>query len=172
MTTAIPSIACLGVIGRNNNPMHISIFPSQDPITNNFAPIRTPLQFSLILSSTIDVFELRTRHNAISGGGLSGEYGLLQATNTGVRFVCVVDMRGRRVDSAAASSKQGLRDAELKPVFRAMQNAYVRLLQNPFYSPDEHAPLGGNGGKKITSRKFVDDMKRIGDGWTPGVVNL
>ncbi|VUC37496.1 unnamed protein product [Clonostachys rosea] len=183
MTTAIPSIACLGVIGRNNNPMHISIFPSQDPITNNFAPIRTPLQFSLILSSTIDVFELRTRHNAISGGGLSGEYGLLQAvddrlaaygyeTNTGIRFVCVVDMRGRRVDSAAASSKQGLRDAELKPVFRAMQNAYVRLLQNPFYSPDEHAPLGGNGGKKITSRKFVDDMKRIGDGWTPGVVNL
>lgn len=66
----------------------------------------------------------------------------------------------------------GLRDAELKPVFRAMQSAYVRLLQNPFYHPDEHAPLGGKGGRRITSKKFGDDMKRIGEGWTPGVTAL
>lgn len=93
-------------------------------------------------------------------------------TNTGVRLVCVVDMRGRRVDGSAARVAVGMRDAELKPVFKAMQNAYVRLLQNPFYDPDEHAPLGGRGGKKITSRKFADDMKRIGEGWTPGVTSL
>ncbi|KFH41685.1 hypothetical protein ACRE_075790 [Hapsidospora chrysogenum ATCC 11550] len=191
MTTAIPSIACLG-----NNPLHISIFPSYDPTTNTFAPIRTPLQFSLLLSSTIDVFELRAKHNAVSGVGLSGDFGLLQAvddrlaaygfeTNTGVRMVCVVDMRGRRAAAAAAAAatvgagsgsgvtaRPGLRDAELKPVFRAMQTAYVRLLQNPFYEPDEHAPLGGQGGKKITSRKFAADMKRIGEGWTPGVTSL
>ncbi|KAF4974351.1 hypothetical protein FDECE_18673, partial [Fusarium decemcellulare] len=66
MSTAIPSIACLGVIGRNNNPLHISIFPSLDPTTNTFAPIRTPLQFSLLLSSTIDVFDLRAKNNAVS----------------------------------------------------------------------------------------------------------
>lgn len=219
MTTAIPSIACLGVIGRNvrtpslqlvppnhhysawpakptnqNNPLHVSVFPSYEPSTNSFAPIRTALQFSLLLSSTIDVFELRAKANAASGVGLSGDVGLLHAiddrlaaygfeTNTGVRMVCVVDMRGRRVDAgmAAASGSSsssrspvgaGLRDAELKPVFRAMQTAYVRLLQNPFYEPDEHAPPGGRGGKRITSRKFVEDMKRIGDGWTPGVTNL
>ncbi|KAK7424396.1 hypothetical protein QQZ08_008655 [Neonectria magnoliae] len=186
MATAIPSIACLGLIGRNNNPLHISIFPSHDPTTNTFTPIRTPLQFSLLLSSSIDVFDLRAKHNAVSGVGLSGDFGLLHAvddrlaaygfeTNTGVRMVCVVDMRGRRVDSSAAGSRgvgAGLRDAELKPVFRAMQNAYVHLLQNPFYDPDEHAPLGGMGGKKITSRKFADDMKRIGEGWTPGVSTL
>ncbi|KAH7148750.1 Longin-like domain-containing protein [Dactylonectria macrodidyma] len=193
MATAIPSIACLGLIGRNNNPLHISIFPSHDPASNSFAPIRTPLQFSLLLSSAIDVFDLRAKHNAASGVGLSGDFGLLHAvddrlaaygfeTNTGVRMVCVVDMRGRRVDSSAVGGSgsgsgprgvgAGLRDAELKPVFRAMQNAYVRLLQNPFYDPDQHAPLGGMGGKKITSRKFADDMKRIGDGWTPGVTNL
>lgn len=94
-------------------------------------------------------------------------------------MVCVVDMRGRRVDGSvpvAAASRgaaaAGLRDAELKPVFRAMQSAYVRLLQNPFYDPDEHAPLGGRGGRKITSRKFAEDMKRIGEGWTPGVTSL
>lgn len=166
-----------------SNPLHVSIFPSYDPATHTFAPIRTPLQFSLLLSSTIDVFDLRARHNAISGVGLSGDVGLLQAiddrlaaygfeTNTGVRMVCVVDMRGRRAAASGATARPGLRDAELKPVFRAMQAAYVRLLQNPFYEPDEHAPLGGKGGKKITSRKFAEDMKRIGEGWTPGVTSL
>ena len=53
-----------------------------------------------------------------------------------------------------------------------MQAAYVRLLQNPFYDPDEHAPLGGRGGKKITSRRFSEDMRRIGERWAPGVTTL
>ncbi|KAL6856485.1 Sedlin [Trichoderma novae-zelandiae] len=233
MSAAIPSVACLGVIGRNNNPLHISIFPSYDPVANAFTPIRNPLQFSLLLSSTIDVFDLRSKNSTASG-----DFGLLHAiddrlaaygfeTNTGVRMVCIVDMRGRRVEAggtgtgtsaalggsgsgsgsgsggggaAAASSGSGggsstltgsssaaaaaaarsavgsvgagLRDAELKPVFRAMQGAYVRLLQNPFYDPDEHAPLGGKGGKRITSKKFGDAMKRIGEAWTPGVTAL
>ncbi len=186
----------------------MSIFPSHDTASNTLAPIRTPLEFSLLLSSTVDVFELRAKHNAASGVGLSGDFGLLHAvddrlaaygfeTNTGVRMVCVVDMRGRRVDgtvlrsggggpaaaaaAAAAASGgagggggggAGLRDSELKPVFRAMQNAYVRLLQNPFYEPDEHAPLGGRGGAKITSKRFTGDMRRIGEAWTPGVTSL
>ncbi|KAG6247851.1 hypothetical protein E4U23_003470 [Claviceps purpurea] len=86
-------------------------------------------------------------------------------------------MRGRRIDDAAArvvhpGGVAGLRDVELKPVFRAMQAAYVRLLQNPFYEPDEHAPLGGVGGKKIVSGRFEGDMRRIGEGWTPGVTSL
>lgn len=50
-----------------------------------------------------------------------------------------------------------------------MQTAYIKLLQNPFYDPDEHSPPNGAGGKKITSRKFAEDMKRIGDSWIPGV---
>lgn len=183
------------------------MFPSYDASTNTFAPIRTPLEFSLLLSSTVDVFDLRARSNAAAGTGLSGDVGLLHAvddrlaaygfeTNTGVRLVCVVDMRGRRAAAAAfspggsqdasagaaspptqqsggaAGARPGLRDADLKPVFRALQNAYVRLLQNPFYDPDEHAPLGGGGGKMISSNKFVDDVRRIGEGWTPGVTSL
>ncbi|KAG6026217.1 hypothetical protein E4U41_001320, partial [Claviceps citrina] len=78
MTIAIPSIACLGVIGRNNNPLHISVFPSHDPSTNTFTPIRTPLQFSLLLSSTIDVFELRAKASAAASGSgsRSGSAGL------------------------------------------------------------------------------------------------
>ncbi|KAL2016381.1 hypothetical protein VTK56DRAFT_3803 [Thermocarpiscus australiensis] len=213
MATAIPSIACLGVIGRNNNPLHTSIFPSYDPATNSLRPVRTPLQFALILSSTLDVFELRARHNAAAGVGLTGDLGLLHAVddrlaaygfenNTGTRFVAVVDMRGRRIDgdgalaaaaaaavadgrekriiagggsaaaAAAAAGSSGLREGEMRPVFRAMQAAYVRLMQNPFFDADEYSPPSGQGGKKITSRRFAEDMRRIGEGWAPGVTNL
>ena len=178
-----------------------------------------------------------------TNGPMSGEYGLLHAvderlaaygyeTNTGVKFVVVVDMRGRRIDSAAlqylsspssssttttsasahhggsdgAHQQQqqhhffpgeggaggvggrgdallarrrgmgaavvGLREGDMKVVFRAMQTAYVRLLQNPFYEPDEHAPLAGSGGRRITSKRFEGDMRKIGEGWTVGVTSL
>jgi hypothetical protein len=181
------------------------------------------LQFSLLLSSTLDVFDLRAKQSAVTGGTngpMSGEYGLLHAvderlaaygyeTNTGVKFVVVVDMRGRRIDSAAlpfssqsasentrdinsgggggvhggagkeapgrrrvGAAVVGLREGDMKVVFRAMQTAYVRLLQNPFYEPDEHAPLAGCGGRRITSRRFEGDMRRVGEGWTVGVTSL
>ncbi|ESA42260.1 hypothetical protein NCU12111 [Neurospora crassa OR74A] len=207
MATLIPSIACLGVIGRNNNPLHIQIFPSYDPSTNTYVAARTSLQFHLLLSSTLDVFDLRARRNAAAGVGLSGDFGLLHAvddrlaaygfeTNTGTKFVAVVDMRGRRVDgrgggggagghggggqqggltqggAAAAASSVGLREGEMKVVFKAMQTAYIKLLQNPFFDPDEHSPLSGTGGKKITSKKFAEDMRRIGENWRPGVTAL
>ncbi|TGJ76157.1 hypothetical protein E0Z10_g10907, partial [Xylaria hypoxylon] len=142
MATITPSIVCLGVIGRNNNPLHITIFPSYDTTTQTYAPVRTPLQFSLLLSGTLDIFEARSRHLAnpsgVSGGSmlLSGDLGLLHAiddrlaaygfeTNTGVKFVAVVDMRGRLAKNTTTGSRGGvgLRDNELKPVFRAMQTA-------------------------------------------------
>jgi hypothetical protein len=145
--TAIPSIACLGIIGKNvtidspnpnqslqstdeqqqNNPLHITLFPSA-PLN---APLRTPLQFSLLLASTLDIFESRSKSNASSGGGLSGDFGLLHAiderlaaygfeTNTGVKFVVVVDMRGRIVGEGVGGGKitpsVGLREGEMKLV--------------------------------------------------------
>ncbi|KAI0424080.1 Sedlin [Xylaria sp. FL1042] len=197
MANTIPSVACLGVIGRNNNPLHITIFPSYDTATQTYVPVRTPLQFSLLLSGTLDVFEARSRHMATPGGAgggsmlLSGDFGLLHAiddrlaaygfeTNTGVKFVAVVDTRGRLAKNNAAGTGGrasaggiggvGLRDNELKPVFRAVQTAYVRLLQNPFYDPDETTVLAG--AKRITSRKFGDEMRRIGEAWAPGVATL
>jgi hypothetical protein len=60
----------------------------------------------------------------------------------------------------------------MKPVFKAMQTAYVKLLQNPFYDPDEYSPPTGVGGKRITSRLFAQDMMRIGETWIPGVTSL
>ncbi|KAL3424612.1 hypothetical protein PVAG01_03893 [Phlyctema vagabunda] len=197
MSTAIPSVACLGVIGKNNNPLHISTFPSSSAIpsktTKNLsanpsppAPILTPLQFSLLLSSTLDIFEARTKNPSITPN-LSGDYGLLHAiderlaaygfeTNTGVKFVAVVDMRGRVVSEEVVNKNPGLalglREGEMKIVFKGMQQAYIKLLQNPFFDPDEHSPPSGKGGKKISSRKFVEDIRRIGENWMPGVGTL
>lgn len=183
------------VLTRNqqNNPLSITIFPSHDPATNtSTSPVRTPLQFSLLLSSCLDVFDLRLR-SSNTATSVSGDLGLLHAvderlaaygyeTNTGTRFIAVIDMRGRRADGrllaerggkgVAGAAAVGLREGELKPVFKAMQTAYVKLLQNPFYDPDEHSPPGGVGGKRITSRKFAEDLKKIGDGWIPGVTAL
>lgn len=121
-------------------------------------------------------------------------YGWL--TNTGVKIVIVVDMEGRpatALDTKAATAV-GLRDADVKPVslavrhgngtmltvrqaFRALQTAYIKLLRNPFYNPDEHSPVAANaeqkiGSTQITSRNFVREVKRIAEAWAPGVTNI
>lgn len=53
-----------------------------------------------------------------------------------------------------------------------MQAAYIRLLQNPFFDPDEYSPPTGRGGKKITGRNFIEDIRRIGETWRPGVATV
>lgn len=104
-------------------------------------------------------------------------YGWL--TNTSVKIIIVVDMEGRLATTAdiKSSATIGLRDADLKPAFRALQTAYIGLLRNPFYDPDEHSPVTANaeqrvGSTQITSRKFIQEIKRIGDTWAPGVTNI
>ncbi|KAI9853286.1 MAG: hypothetical protein M1824_001453 [Vezdaea acicularis] len=174
-----PSIACIGIIGKQNNPLHISLFP----------PTRSMLEFSLLLSSNLDIFEARIRPPL---NPVDQDFGLLQAvderlacygwmTNTGVKFVAVVDMEGRPAPSEGLGSGKavitGIRDSDLKPLFKAIQTAYVRLLQNPFYDPDEHSPLGPNGEPKvgstqITSQRFIREVRRIGDIWAPGITNI
>ncbi|KAF2490710.1 Sedlin [Lophium mytilinum] len=176
MAGRAPSIACIGVIGKQNNPLHISLFPPEK---------RAPLEFSLLLSSCLDIFEARLPRHTVDQ-----DFGLLQAvddrlsmygwlTNTGVKFVVVVDMEGRPATVAESrnSAVMGIRDADLKPAFRALQTAYISLLRNPFYDPDEHSPATANaeqrvGSTQITSRNFIREVKRIGDSWAPGVTNL
>lgn len=176
MSGRVPSIACIGIIGKHNNPLHISLFPAEE---------RAALEFQFLLSSSLDIFEARLPQKTADQ-----DFGLLQAvderlamygwlTNTGVKLVIVVDMEGRpatALDSKAATAV-GLRDADLKPAFRALQTAYIMLLRNPFYDPDEHSPITANaeqriGSTQITSRKFIKEVKRIADAWTPGVVNI
>ncbi|KAF1849967.1 Sedlin [Cucurbitaria berberidis CBS 394.84] len=172
MTGRVPSIACIGVIGKHNNPLHISLFPAEE---------RAPLEFQFLLSSCLDIFEARLPHKTADQ-----DFGLLQAvderlamygwmTNTGVKFVVVVDMEGRpatALDSKSATAV-GLRDADLKPAFRALQTAYIMLLRNAFYSP----PIAANieqrlGSTQITSRNFIREVQRIAGAWYPGVTNI
>jgi len=60
--------------------------------------------------------------------------------------------------------------------FKALQTAYIRLLQNPFYTPDEHTPMAVASGKGrgggITSRRFVGEVRRIGEVWRLGMANV
>jgi len=99
------------------------------------------------------------------GGGGGGGAGNADAGNTGGSGGAV------GTGPAAVVGAVGLRDGELKVVFRAMQTAYVRLLQNPFYDPEEGAKAGQPQQKRITSRRFAEEMRRIGDKWVPGGVN-
>lgn len=55
--------------------------------------------------------------------------------------------------------------------FHALQTAYIRLLRNPFYVPDDHNPKlsKGTGSLQITSPRFIKEVERIGKTWYPGI---
>ncbi|EEP80824.1 conserved hypothetical protein [Uncinocarpus reesii 1704] len=165
-----PSIACIGIVGKSDNLLHISVFQPHD---NN------QLEFSLALNSALDIFELRQRETSVDQ-----DFGLLHAlderfavygwlTNTKVKLLIIVDLGGKQTPEKFALLV-GLRDSDLKPAFRALQTAYVRLLQNPFYNPEE----GDADGKesmcniKIKDRRFIAEVNHIGETWAPGVLNL
>ena len=50
--------------------------------------------------------------------------------------------------------------------------AYIHLLQNPFYDPDELNSASGKFGMQITSKKFIDEIRRIGEVWQPGMTTI
>ncbi|KAL9107969.1 MAG: hypothetical protein Q9227_007184 [Pyrenula ochraceoflavens] len=179
-TIHTPSIACIG-----DNPLHISLFQPH---------LHRKLEFSFLLNSCLDIFDIRTNNKTIDQ-----DLGLLQAvderlacygwlTTTGIKFVIVVDMAGREVaeETVAEERKKkgasalpivGLRESDLKPAFRALQTAYIHLLQNPFYKPDDHRPMiiaktPGARSPEITNKKFIGEVQRIGKAWVPGVASV
>ena len=140
---------------------------------------------SFILNSSLDIFDIRTRAKT-----LDQDLGLLHAlderlaaygwlTNTGIKFIIIVDMMGRPSEDADSRKIQrvvGLRDAELKPAFRAVQTAYIQLLLNPFYTPEDKTPLqlANFEGRtaEIKSNKFTAELQRIGKMWYPGITSI
>ena len=137
-----------------------------------------------MLSSSLDIFEARLPEQTADH-----DFGLLQAlderlsmygwvTNTGVKFVIVVDMEGRESDATTSRNSVvlGIRDSDFKPAFRALQSAYIRLLRNPFYDPDDHSPLEPAPGQlrslQIMSPMFSKEVERIGHTWYPGIQTL
>ncbi|KAL8759853.1 MAG: hypothetical protein Q9184_003506 [Pyrenodesmia sp. 2 TL-2023] len=188
-----PSIACIGVIGKYNNPLHIALFPPH--LSNQGAH----LEFSFLLNASLDNFETRTRDHS----RVDQDLGMLQAvderlsiwgweTGTGTKFAIVVDMWGK---DGRPGTDFGVKGEDVRPVrwfpsamsirgpdrrtderadqaFKALQTAYIRLLQNPFYTPDDHTPMAAQSGRgrggEITSKRFIDEVNRIGASWRPG----
>lgn len=123
MDSRTPSVACIGFIGRNNNPLHISLFPSTGTSTGSGnQQDRDKLQYSFMLNSCLDIFEAR-----MPTKGLTQDFGLLHAlderiamygwmTNTGVKIVIVVDMEGAPAEGGKMAAGLGLRNSDLTPV--------------------------------------------------------
>lgn len=172
-----PAIACIGIIGQHDNPLHIALF---SPHEND------ELEMSFLLNSSLDIFDIRLRNKTIGQ-----DLGLLHAvderlatygwlTNTGIKFIIAVDMMGRPPAEAMSNASArnlppvlGLRDADLRPAFKAIQSAYIALLMNPFYTPEVRTPMqtmqATGKSAQITSKKFKTEMHRIGKIWYPGI---
>ncbi|KAL5050190.1 hypothetical protein BDW71DRAFT_121793 [Aspergillus fruticulosus] len=173
-----PRIACIGVIGKADNPLHISLFPPY---------LGSAIEFSFLLNSSLDIFEIRQKQTSIDQ-----DLGLLQAiderlatygwlTTTGVKFFIIVDMIGDQassgIDETQGSARSGFREADLKPAFRALQTAYIQLLQDPFYSPNDYGSMTnsavqGTKPSQITNHKFIAEVNRVGNSWAAGSCNL
>ena len=98
---------------------------------------------SFLLNSCLDIFEIRQNNKTIEQ-----DLGLLQAvderlatygwlTNTGIKFIIVVDMAGRPPGPdddyrKKAASVLGLRDSDLKPVCERCQPSYTVLINVRF----------------------------------------
>ncbi|EGP82862.1 unnamed protein product [Zymoseptoria tritici ST99CH_3D7] len=179
-----PSIAAIGVIGRNNNPLHISLFPATSTSSPEafVSEPRDVMEYQLMLNSTLDIFEARLPSKSAG----SADFGLLHALderialygwllNTGVKLVIVVDMEGRTAPDAEAARTAvlGLRTGDLLPAFQALQAAYIRLLRNPFYVPDDHDRklTKLRGSLEIQSPSFIKEVERIGQSWYPGYLS-
>ncbi|KAG9514373.1 Sedlin, partial [Aureobasidium melanogenum] len=173
-TIKTPAIACIGVIGRQNNPLHISIFSAEGDKEE-----RSKLDFSFMLSTCLDIFDARLPEKNVGQ-----DFGLLQAiderlamygwlTNTGVKLVIIVDMEGRQspANDTRTPPVLGLKNSDLTPAFQALQKAYINLLRNPFYNPEDHAPNGHqlSASTQITSRNFINEVNRIGRLWAPAI---
>lgn len=155
-----------------------------------------------MLNSCLDIFEARIPSKTVGHDfGLLhalderiAMYGWV--TNTGVKLVIVVDMEGRPANSAGGGKAAvlGLKDRDLTPVrflrvpmvgvstnnipvlqaFQALQTAYIRLLRNPFYLPDDHDSRRAKGAAslEINSPNFIKEVERIGNAWYPGNVAI
>ncbi|QKX56423.1 uncharacterized protein TRUGW13939_03528 [Talaromyces rugulosus] len=173
---ALPSIACIAFVAKNDHPLHLSVFP---PYTES------RLKFSFLINSCLDIFDLRMKNTSIDQ-----DLGLLQAldenlavygwlTNTSVKVLITVNLAGRHVPPELERRKvawvTGINDSDLKPAFRALQTAYIKLLQNPFYNPDSHdsKPQESNGASVgIADQKFISEVKRIGESWSPDISTI
>ena len=110
------TVFSLTVDMRQNNPLHISVFPPHEG---------SRFRFTLFLNSCLDIFAIRQQHVSVDQ-----DLGLLHAfderfaaygwlANTGVKFVAIVDAMGKDASGSAEDSMNkmplpGVHEADLK----------------------------------------------------------
>lgn len=117
--------------GPKDKPLHVSLFPPH---------LESRLDFSFLLNSCLDIFEIRQKQTSVDQ-----DLGLLHAvderlaaygwlTNTGVKFLIIVDMAGCPTTTDSEKRKgtavAGLRDSDLKPVCTAGPCSFVLIHTN------------------------------------------
>ena len=90
----------------------------------------------------------------------------------------VESLKGKKAGGKGGQKQggQAVGDADLRPAFKALQTAWIRLVGSPFYAPEDRAPMAPGGGEgrggEITSKRFLGEVRRIGEGWRPGLTTL
>jgi len=124
------SIACVAVIGKASNPLYLKAVANTDD----------PLKFHYIAHTALDIVDekvapKKTQQDMYLGLLYPMEeykvYGYI--TNSKIKLILVID------DTLAE-----VKEAELRSLFKAFHNAYIELVLNPFYVPDD----------KIDSKRF------------------
>eukprot|EP00736_Rhodelphis_marinus_P011863 Rmarinus@m.2271 len=146
-------VACVAVIGQENNPLFIKVFDPVDPSDAAFQNVDFGLRYHFIVHSALDVIEekwacrsnAQQKHTHPQDSYLGMLYPTEDhrvygyATNTKTKFVAVL----HDVDS--------VRDPDVNTFFHQLHLAYVGAVSNPFY----------NVGGRIDSVRFQDEVATL-----------
>ncbi|TRY75565.1 hypothetical protein TCAL_04523 [Tigriopus californicus] len=134
--------SCVGVLSWSNSPLFVRSSDSERQLADQYAlhtsldVIEEKTSSSLTLHAVANkkVIEQQTRElylGVLFATEKQKVFGYV--TNTRIKFIIIVD-----------ASNVGLRDNEIRQMFRKLHTAYTQLLSNPFYTP----------GEPIESQKF------------------
>jgi hypothetical protein len=148
-----------------DNPLHIALFPPHKNKPN------AQLEFSFILNSSLDIFDLRARDKS----RVDQDLGLLHAiderlsvwgweTGTGTKFAIVLDMWGQE---GVEGTGLGIREAELKPV---TSSASLELVLVTNIEPNAGVPGSSTGLHQASSEPILQARRaraECGHPWCP-----
>ena len=126
------SIACIAIVGKQNNPLYPRNFTSNHP----------DLKYHYIAHTACDSVDERANATQKSGDPYLGLlytvedlaiYGYM--TNTRIKFIVVVSV-----------AENIVKDTDMRSVFKKIHASYIALVSNPFYDADTT--------RTITSPKF------------------
>uniref|UniRef100_A0A0A9W9R9 Trafficking protein particle complex subunit 2-like protein n=1 Tax=Lygus hesperus TaxID=30085 RepID=A0A0A9W9R9_LYGHE len=132
---------CIAIIGKENAPKYVACTEKDQE-----------LDFHYKVHSSLDIIEEKLSATSLTKGTDLREQclGLLYATeehkiygyvtNTKIKIVIVID-----------ANHTGLRDNEIRAMFRKLHGAYADAVCNPFYIP----------GDPITSKKFCETVHSL-----------